>query len=181
MTASACWGRRWGPASALLAAAEEPAVTALVTDSAYADFASMIDRQHARLSRLPACFLPGALAVARLLTGVDLRRLSPLGAATALRGRPVLVIHSEGDRFILVADGHAIAGACGARLWTTDAPGHIGPYRAQPALYTALVLAFFGQHLGDALATDLGDDFDHDMGHDIGRDFGHTLAGCQAL
>jgi dipeptidyl aminopeptidase/acylaminoacyl peptidase len=140
-------GASMGAASALLAAAEEPGVAALVADSAFADFAAMIERQYGKLCRLPRCFLPGALAASRLLTGVDLSRVSPLSAAPALRGRPVLVIHSEGDRFIPVADGRAIAAACGAGLWTTDTPSHIGTYRALPAQYTERVLAFFDQHL----------------------------------
>lgn len=147
-------GASMGAASALLATAEEPAVLALVADSVFADFPAMIERQYGKLCRLPRCFLPGALAVSRLLTGVDLSRLSPLAAAPALRGRPVLVVHSEGDRFIPVADGHAVAAASGAALWTTDTQGHVGSYRALPAQYTARVLAFFGQHLchGDAAA-----------------------------
>lgn len=145
-------GASMGAASALLAAAEEPAVQALVADSVFADFATMMDRQYGRLIRLPTCFLPGALAVSRLLTGVDLSRLSPLGAAPALRGRPVLVIHSEGDRFIPVADGRAVAAACGADLWATATTGHIGTYRALPAQYTARVLAFFERSLCGATA-----------------------------
>lgn len=140
-------GASMGAASALLAAAEEPAVVALVADSAFADFATMIERQYGKLCKLPRCFLPGALAVSRLLTGVDLSHVSPVRAAAALRGRPVLVIHSEGDRFIPVADGRAIAAACGAHLWTTDTPSHVGTYRALPAQYTDRVLDFFGQHL----------------------------------
>lgn len=149
-------GASMGAASALLAAAEEPGVAALVADSAFADFAVMIERQYGRLCRLPRCFLPGALAASRLLTGVDLSRVSPLRAATALRGRPVLVIHSEGDRFIPVADGRAIAAACGAGLWTTDTPSHIGTYRALPAQYTERVLAFFAQHLGGGAIEGVG-------------------------
>jgi len=143
-------GASMGAASALLATAQEPAVMALVADSVFADFPAMIERQYGKLCRLPRCFLPGALAVSRLLTGVDLNRLSPLAAAPALRGRPVLVVHSEGDRFIPVADGRAVAAASGAVLWTTDTQGHVGSYRALPALYTARVLAFFGQHLCEA-------------------------------
>lgn len=143
-------GASMGAASALLAAAEEPAIAALVADSPFADFGTMIERQYAQQCRLPAWFLPGALAVARVLTGVDLLRLRPLAVAPALQGRPVLVIHSEGDRFIPAADGRAIASAAGAALWATPTAGHVGSYRALPAAYTAKVLGFFRQHLCDA-------------------------------
>ena len=140
-------GASMGAASVLLAAADAPAVMAVVADSAFADFGTMIERQYGKQCRLPRCFLPGALAIGRLLTGVALRGVSPLRAAAALQGRPVLVIHSEGDRFIPVADGRAIAAACRAALWTTDTPGHVGAYRADPDGYAARVMAFFEQHM----------------------------------
>ena len=140
-------GASMGAASALLAAAEEEKVMALVADSPFADFGGMIEHQYQKQCRLPRFFLPGALFLARLLTGVNLRRVSPLRGAAALLGRPVLVIHSEGDRFVPVGHGRDIAAACGARLWTTPTPGHIGSYRGQPAQYTALVLDFFERHL----------------------------------
>ena len=145
-------GASMGASTALLAAADEPAIAALVADSAFADFAEMIERQFKRLSSLPGWFLPGALAVGRLLTGVDLRGVSPLASAAALVGRPVLVIHSEGDRFVPVADAQALAKATGADLWTTATQRHIGSYGGGPEAYTARVLAFFVQHLGQPAA-----------------------------
>lgn len=140
-------GASMGAASALLAAADEPAVGAVVADSAFADFALMIRRQYRKLSRLPAFVLPGALALARALTGVRLECVRPIAAAAALAGRPVLVIHSEGDRFIPADDARALARQAGAQLWITTSQGHIGSYRAAPEAYTERVLGFFGQHL----------------------------------
>lgn len=140
-------GASMGAASSLLAAADEPAVRAVVADSAFADFAQMIERQYRRLSHLPSFLLPGALALARALTGVRLERVRPLAAATALAGRPVLVIHSQGDRFIPADDARALAHEARAQLWITASHGHIGSYRAGPEAYTERVLGFFGQHL----------------------------------
>lgn len=140
-------GASLGASTALMAAADEPAITALVADSPFADFAQMMERQFRKLSKLPRFFLPGALACGRLFTGTDLRRVCPLAHAGALRGRPMLVIHGEGDRFVPVADARVIARASGAELWTTDAQRHIGSYGAAPAAYTERVLAFFSQHL----------------------------------
>jgi len=140
-------GASMGAASALMAAADEPAIAALVADSPFADFGRMIERHYRKLARLPGFFLPGALAAARLLTGENLLHVRPIARARLLAGRPVLVIHSAGDRFIPAADGRAIAQAIGAELWTTDTHGHIGSYRGAPAQYTERVLAFFGRHL----------------------------------
>lgn len=142
-----------GASTAWLAAADEPAIDALVADSAFADFAQMIERQYRRLSRLPGFFLPGALALGRLMTGVDLRRVNPLARARDLAGRPVLVIHSEGDRFVPVDDARALAAASGAELWTTATQRHIGSYVGEPAAYTQRVLGFFERHLAARAAT----------------------------
>ncbi len=137
-----------GAATALLAAADEPMLRALVVDSPFADFAEMIERQYRKLSGgLPSWLLPGALLIGRWLSGSELRQVCPLRAAAALRGRPVLVIHSSDDRFIPVQDGRRIAASCGAELWVTDAPGHLGSYRCAPQAYTDRVVAFFTQHL----------------------------------
>lgn len=141
-----------GASAALMAAAEEPAIAALVADSAFADFGRMVERQFRKLSGLPRFFLPGALAMARVLTGEDLRRARPIDDARALAGRPVLVIHSEGDRFVPVDDARAIAGAIGAELWTTATDRHIGSFVSDPTAYTQRMLDFFGRHL--AVRTD---------------------------
>ena len=141
-------GGSMGAATALLAAADEPMLRALVVDSPFADFAEMIERQYRKLSGgLPSWLLPGALLIGRGLSGAELRRVCPLQAAATLRGRPVLVIHSRDDRFIPVQDAHRIAASCGGELWVTEGPGHLGSYRCAPKVYEDRVVAFFAQHL----------------------------------
>ncbi len=136
-----------GAGTAALAAAEETAIGAVVLDSAFASFEQMLGRQFSRLSRLPDWFLPGTLAAARLLLGVDVRRVQPLSCMPRLRGRPVLVIHSQGDRFVPAADAHALAEACGGECWRTESEGHSGSYRALPLAYEIRVASFFARHL----------------------------------
>ena len=140
-------GASMGAATSMFAAADDPGVAAVVADSPFADFGVMIERQYRRLSHLPNCFLPGALALAHLATGVDLRRVRPLEAARALCGRPMLVIHSGGDRLVPVADARAIADSARADLWVTDTGGHLESYRADPEAYTKRVIAFLREHL----------------------------------
>jgi uncharacterized protein len=136
-------GASMGASTALLAAAVEPGILAVVADSPFADFGRMIERQYRHLSRLPGFFLPGALMIGRLLTGVDLRGVRPLDAAAQLTGRAVLVIHSSGDRFVPAEDSRCLAHAMGAECWTTPTRGHIGSYRALQSDYTQRVLQFF--------------------------------------
>lgn len=136
-----------GASTAVLAAADEPAIGALVADSAVASFETMLARQFAKLSRMPRWFLPGTLAIGRLLLGVDVRRVQPLACMPRLRDRPVLVIHSQRDRFVPAADAHALAQACGGECWRTDSDGHAGSYRALPLAYEIRVATFFARHL----------------------------------
>ena len=140
-------GASMGAATSLLAAAGDASISALVADSAFTDFGLMIERQYRKLSRMPRCLLPGALAVARLITGVHLDTVRPLEAAVSLRGRPLLVIHSEGDRFIPADDARTLAAAANAELWITPGSRHLGSYASDPATYAARVTAFFDRHL----------------------------------
>ncbi len=140
-------GASMGAATSLLAAADEPAIAALVADSAFCDFSQMVERQFRKLSCLPSWLLPGAFAIGRALTGVKLDLVRPLDAAATLGGRPCLLIHSAGDRFIPADDARRLAQAAGAQLWITDSDSHIGSYRDQPAVYTERVLGFFRTHL----------------------------------
>ena len=140
-------GASMGAASALLAAADDAVVEAVVAYSAFAHFGTMIERQFRHLSGLPSFVVPGALALGRCLTGQRLADVSPLAAAARLIGRPVLVVHSQGDRFVPVDDAVAIAGAAAAECWITDSDGHIGSFAAAPDLYAERVVSFFSQHL----------------------------------
>lgn len=147
-------GASLGAATALRAAAAEPAVGGVVADTPFADFGAMVRTQFRRLTGLPLWFLPGALLVGRMLSGVHVLSVRPVEEMGLLRGRPVLVIHSMLDSFIPLAHGRMVARAAGARLWVTQAPRHIGSYAAMEHTYTAVVSDFFCLHL-------LGSSIDH--------------------
>ena len=70
-------GLSLGAAAAIGAAAEEPAIAALVTDSSFADINTLIEEQWEKASGLPRPFLYSALFMARILTGVDLTQAQP--------------------------------------------------------------------------------------------------------
>ncbi|HSV68997.1 MAG TPA: prolyl oligopeptidase family serine peptidase [Methylibium sp.] len=140
-------GASAGAVAALLAAVHEPAIGAVAADSAFADFPALLAAPRQPDSCLPAFVPPGALWCARWLCGVDLRALSPVRAAAALRGRPVLVIHGDDDPVVPVAHALAMAKASQARLWVTSSRRHAGSLRDAPGAYSAVVLRFFTHHL----------------------------------
>ena len=146
-------GASMGASAALRAAAAEPSVGGVVADTPFADFGAMLQTQFHRLTGLPMWFMPGALLLGRLLSGVQALQVRPVDEMPRLRGRPVLVIHSQADPFIPLAHGRMLARAAGGRLWVTQAPRHIGSYLAMQQAYTAVVGDFFSRHLlGDAAA-----------------------------
>ena len=136
-------GASMGGVASIGAAAVEPAIGALVLDSAYADFFAMTRVQFAHMSKLPPWFLPGTLLLAQLLMREDIRRLRPADQLRSAVGLPVLVIHSESDPFVPVEHAYTLALAGDAELWVTAGTGHLSSYGADPHAYTERVVAFF--------------------------------------
>lgn len=138
-----------GAGAAILAAADDPRIAAVVADSAWTDQ----DFQLARLGvvdigpfRLPLPPL-GVLAV-NTMVGADVTRARPLDAIARISPRPILLIHSadddnattpvEGARKLFAAAGEP------KDLWVAPRGGHVGAINAFPEEYRARVLAFLG-------------------------------------
>lgn len=140
-------GASMGGVSAIAAAAEEHAIGALITDSAFASLEEVLAAQFTRLTRLPSFVLAGALLAARALTGEDLLRHAPAHNMLRLRGRPMLVIHAEHDPFVPVQHARdlAMAGQCDS--WITGGSRHLASFGAAGPEYLDLVGVFFARHL----------------------------------
>lgn len=143
-------GASMGGASAIAAAAEEPAIGALITDSAFASLHEVLAAQFTRLTRLPLFVLAGALVAARALTGEDLLHDAPHENMRRLRGRPTLVIHAEHDPFVPVHHAHVLAQAGESAIWITDGHKHLSSFGVAGADYLERVGVFFAQHLNSA-------------------------------
>jgi uncharacterized protein len=139
-------GLSLGAAAAIGAAAEEPAIAALVTDSSFADINTLIEEQWEKASGLPRPFLYSALAMARIMTGVDLTQSQPARELAQVAPRPVLLIHCAADDYVPVAnlDGlHAADPA--AQTWVIPGASclHSEGFNADPAAYGARIQDFF--------------------------------------
>ena len=133
--------------AAVLAAAREPGVSAVVADSAWADE----DFQLARLRSIRAGSLdlplpPYGTALLDALVGAPLEAARPSDEIAAVAPRPVLLIHSADD-------GNATTPLSGARLlfqragepkelWVAERGGHVGALETFPEEYRARVLGF---------------------------------------
>ena len=141
-----------GAGAAILAAANDAHIGAVVADSAWTDQ----DLQLSRLSFLPlgtyrVPLPPYGIAAVNAFVGADVARARPLDVIGAISPRPVLLIHSadddnattpvEGARKLFAAAGEP------KDLWVAPRGGHVGAINAFPDEYRARVLAFLGKAL----------------------------------
>lgn len=92
------FGFSMGAAVAIMAAAEEPLVSAVVSDSPYADLTIYLEKNLSVWTNLPAApFNQSILLLVPPLTGIAVEKVSPAQAVKKLDGRPLLLIHGEAD------------------------------------------------------------------------------------
>ncbi len=148
------WGVSLGAATLLLAAAQEPAIQAVVSDSAYADIIPVLERVIPQMSGLPSAFTPGVLTAARVMYGVNYYAVRPVDVVARLAPRPVLFIHGSADTYIPPSNMTELANAAqrgqGARVQTWLVPGaqHAKAYKVAGQAYVDRVVAFFDAALG---------------------------------
>jgi uncharacterized protein len=151
-TKVAVLGISLGAGAAILAAADDPDISAVIADSAWTDQ----DFQLARLSfvqvgplRVP--LLPYGVGAVNALVGADVTRARPLDAIARISPRPIMLIHSEDDdNATTPVDGaRRLFAAAGEpkQLWVAARGGHVGALNAFPAQYRARVLDFLAFNL----------------------------------
>lgn len=143
-------GYSMGAAVTLLAAAREPAISAVVADSPFASATDVVASGVRQALRIPAAPL---VTLADILGqqwhGYRLSQVRPIDAAHQLAPRPLLLIHCVGDTLIPIEHAQRIFAAAHEpkELWTVDDGDHCGAYFADRVGYVARVAAFFNQYL----------------------------------
>jgi uncharacterized protein len=142
-------GESLGGSVALLAAAEDPRVRAVVVDGAFAHATLALEDSSQRWARLPRRSARLARLLGRVVTGRDLGAADVESAAARLDGRPVFVIHALEDDRLSSTNARRLWRAAGASgpLWIIPDAGHNEGWRRHPAEYERHVLAFFDRHL----------------------------------
>ncbi|HLH60354.1 MAG TPA: alpha/beta hydrolase [Ktedonobacteraceae bacterium] len=146
------WGVSMGGATLLLAAAREPAIRAIVSDSAYSNIIPILEREIPLNSRLPRLFTPGALLAGRILYGASYYAIRPVDVIASLAPRPVLFIHGAEDLYISPSHMHELAactatGAC-IQTWLVPGAEHAQSFNTLLDGYVARVAAFYNEALG---------------------------------
>ncbi len=153
------WGMSLGAVSLLQAAAQEPAIAAVVSDDAFAYAVPRIEHDVAKEdsleARLAQPFTPGALFAARLVYGVDWFAVRPVDVVAKIAPRPLLFIQPDADPDTPMWNFDALVAAArggnNAHVETWVVPGvtqHAQSFRMHPAAYMSRVTSFFTATLG---------------------------------
>ena len=139
-------GLSMGAAAATIAAAETPAVEAVVVDSGYARLDLSVERVVRRFWRpFTSVASYPARRLGERLIGAPLASVAPVEAIARISPRPVLIIHGMRDRLTDVGDAHALYRACGEpkALWIIEQAGHARTRRVATEEYDRRVIGFF--------------------------------------
>lgn len=148
------WGVSMGAATLLLAAAREPAIQAVVSDSAYADIIPILQHEIPKQGHVSPVFTPGALLAIRVLYGIDFAAVRPVDVVAGLAPRPLFFIHGGADTYVPPDNMHTLVAAASApttanvRSWTVPSARHAQAYRTSSADYVTRVVDFFVAALG---------------------------------
>lgn len=147
------YGMSLGGATTLLAAAADPQIGAVVTESAFASLDSMVEQNFFYLP--PPARGPVGKSVrywAQRWCGNRVQDVDPEAELRKWEPRPLLVIHGDRDLLIPVSHASRIVEAAGpaAELWTVPRAGHVGCLGKARGEYVQRVTEFFRTHLKGA-------------------------------
>ena len=147
-------GLSYGGAVALLTAAREPRLRAIVADSAYASLTELMTGEVADRTGAPepivTALTPGILLAARASRGLSLNDAEPLAAAAAL-DFPIALVHCRGDERVPPEHSrriHAVARQA-STLAIIDDCEHGRASEAEGAAYVERAAAYFRVRLGE--------------------------------
>lgn len=144
-------GFSMGAAVALLAAAADPDVAAVVADSSFTSGRDAVAHGVRSVLRMaPEILILAADEVVQRRHGYRFSSARPLDAVARIAPRPVLIIHGAADTTVPVEHAHRLYAAAGEprELWVADGAEHCGAYFADRQTYCGRVVGFFDQYLG---------------------------------
>ncbi len=143
-------GISMGGATAILAAAQDQRIRAVVDDSGFSDATRVIAASFEHFVHLPAFpFAPVTVAIADLRAGIDVTRVRPMDVIGKISPRPVLIIHEADDLVVPAANSERNFAAAREpkELWLTPGAEHGQAHTAAKAEYESKVTKFFAAAL----------------------------------
>jgi pimeloyl-ACP methyl ester carboxylesterase len=154
------FGMSMGAATAILAAAEDERIAAIVADSPFGRLRWAI-AQAARLRGYPPVVAQVVASLSCRVTAMHLRRpvqaFDPVEVVARIAPRPLLLMHGVEDDVIPVRSAHALYGRAGEpkELWLIDGLKHCQALEQLSAEFQQRVVSFFERTLPSSpLATE---------------------------
>lgn len=141
-------GFSMGGTSSILAAAEEKAVSGVITDSAFSQLSPYLKDNLPVWSKLPRIpFTPLILFILPKLIGVNPHAVDALTAVDRIVPRPILFIHSKDDPAIPFTNSVELYNRHPTvfELWLTQKAGHVGSFQLESEAYIERVLNFIAK------------------------------------
>jgi uncharacterized protein len=117
--------------AAVIQAAPEAGVAAVVEESAYADLPPLLRERLPEVSGLPGFFTPGIFFAGRRFLGIDPWAVRPVEEAKRLSraGVPFMIIHSRDDEVVPFEHAETLAKAYPrAAFWQVEGYGHVAAH-----------------------------------------------------
>jgi fermentation-respiration switch protein FrsA (DUF1100 family) len=143
-------GFSMGGATAIMTAAEDENIDAVVVDSAYADLNEMLEPQFAERTSFPTFFLKPLLFMVKMMYGIDFTAIKPVEVVGDIAPRPILFIQGELDDVVPpehVYDLYEASDNWRNQLWVLPDVGHVEAYASYPEEYIDKVTSFFDEAL----------------------------------
>ena len=141
-------GFSMGAVTALIAAAENSDIDAVVADSSFADLTDIMEPEFSKRTIFPKFFLRPLLFMVKLMYGVDFKAIKPVEVVSEIAPRPVLFIHGELDETIPVEHARRLYQASQNprnQLWVVPEAGHVSAYANHPEEYMNRITTFFDE------------------------------------
>jgi fermentation-respiration switch protein FrsA (DUF1100 family) len=148
-----------GGAVAILPAAADKQIRAVVDDCGFSDASSAIAASFQHFVHLPAVpFAPITVWIAGYRADIDLVRVRPVDVIGQISPRPILIIHGLDDYVLPVANSKRNFAAAREpkELWLVPGAKHGESHTVERAQYEQKVVTFFTSSLGLGVAQATG-------------------------
>ncbi|UCC61096.1 MAG: alpha/beta fold hydrolase, partial [Dehalococcoidia bacterium] len=138
-----------GAGVALLVAAQEPRIPAVVSDSGFMDYMLELQNLYIGSFRLPSWFAIFVAFAGRIFFKADFSKVRPAQVVEQV-DQPIFFIHGEDDPVIPVEETlvlHNISDNPEDRIWIVPRAEHVNVYRKKRDEYVARVSRFFHKHI----------------------------------
>jgi fermentation-respiration switch protein FrsA (DUF1100 family) len=146
-------GTSQGAASAILAAAADPAIDAVVAENPFTSVADLVrDLGSLRDARPVPAWASRVVAAFAVWRMGGLGRPAPIDVVGAIAPRPLLLMHGTEDTAIPFAHSERLRAAAGApvELWLVEGGRHAALFERAPEEWERRVVGFLARALGGA-------------------------------